>query len=123
MKDIDLGATSAWEFSIYVSDDAGPVDMTGKTVCVVFTDLQNNEVGRVTTGAGITITANAPGAGVPNDRLDIYVARDAHADLEVATGYAVIQAQVGVLDDTTSQWRWGGEFTFKAHAGREWETV
>lgn len=110
--EIALNSTSKWEFALEITDDEGPVDMTGKTCHFVMSTMDGVEIGRAsTTGATGTIA-------ITDNRLDVTIPATAHATLVVPRAFLDAYGDLGV--ETGGEVEWLGRQTFHILAGPSW---
>lgn len=116
---VDLSATSIWKIDLDITDDEGPVDMTGLScIWVMSTRPDNTEVARATTASGTIVAVTGTTAGATGrTRLQITIDDDAHP-LSFTGGFVMIDGDLSLV--VTGGYEWLGKKEFRVWAGPHW---
>lgn len=116
---VDLSATSIWKIDIDVTDDSGPVDMTGLScLWVMSTRADNTEVARATTASGTIQIVTGPSGATGRSRLTVTIDEDDHDALAVPSGFVMIDGNLSLV--VTGGYEWLGKQQFRVWAGPNW---
>lgn len=114
---IDLSATSIWKIDLDISDDEGPVDMTGlPCIWVMATRPNNTEIARATTASGGIVAVTGP-TGTGRTRLQITIDEDAHP-MTFTGGFVMVDGDLSLA--VTGGYEWLGKKEFRVWAGPNW---
>lgn len=115
---VDLSATSIWKIDLDVSDDDGPVDMTGlDCIFVISSKPDNAEIARATTASGTILAVTGASGSTGRARLQVTIDDDAHP-MSFTGGFVMVDGDLSLV--VAGGYEWLGKKEFRVWAGPNW---